>query len=129
MNVGKYYVTQLQWQWALGLAQANPIGGSVASARKALPVHEGFQQPNWLPILGLPVLADAPADLAQNVAGQMRHPDPGEDEKTRVVDDPSQLAGALQGTPANPLVPHRALPRSEERRVGKEGRSRWSPEH
>src|SRR6266446_9520585 len=78
---------------ALGLAQENPIGGAVAGAGKVLPVHEGFQQPDRLPILGLPILADAPAGLAQNMTGQMRHPDPGKDEKARVVDDQPQLMG------------------------------------
>src|SRR6266516_2770024 len=86
---------------ALGLAQENPIGGAVAGAGKGLPVHEGFQQPERLPILGLPVLADAPADLAQDMAGQMRYPHPGENEKAGVVSDLSQQAGSLGCAPAN----------------------------
>ena len=72
---------------ALGLAQANPIGRAVAGAGKALALDKGFHQPEGLPVFGLPVLAQAAADLAQNVAGQVRHAHPGEEDKTGVVDD------------------------------------------
>src|SRR6266516_185890 len=95
---------------ALGLAQENPIGGAVAGAGKGLPVHEGFQQPERLPILGLPVLADAPADLAQDMARQMQYPHPVENEKAGVVSDLSQQAGSLGCAPANPLISRRTLP-------------------
>ena len=97
---------------APGLPQANPIGGAVAGAGKALPIHEGFQQPDRLPIFGLPVLTEAPADLAQNMTGQMRHPHPGKDEKTRVVQDlvpglftmpiPWRIARPLRQRPRRP---------------------------
>src|SRR5690348_17580755 len=44
------------------------------------------------------------------------------DSRSRVKDARNGVAGAL-------VVLHRAAARSEERRVGKECRSRWSPDH
>src|SRR5438093_8911818 len=95
---------------ALGLAQADPVGRSIASPGKALPIHECFQQPDPLPILGLPVPPDPSADLAQDMTGQVRHNNPWKNQEPRIVNDESQVAGSLAGTPSNPLVPHRALP-------------------
>src|SRR5215813_7147500 len=40
-----------------------------------------------------------------------------------------QTVGRLRPWPSGPLTPLRSKPRSEERRVGKECRSRWSPYH
>jgi len=74
---------------AFGLAYAGPIGGPVAGARKPRSIDKRFKQPDWLPVLRLPVLWEASADLAQNMTGQMGHPNPAEDEKARVVDDPT----------------------------------------
>jgi hypothetical protein len=36
----------------------------------------------------LPVGSDAPGNLRQNMAGQMLNADPGQDQKTAVVDSP-----------------------------------------
>ena len=47
------------------------------------------------------------------------------DQKIPVAELPARVASILRGRPAE----QRALFRSEERRVGKECRSRWSPYH
>ena len=54
---------------ALGLAQMDPVGRSIAGSGKALPIHEGFQKPDGLLIFVLPVLSDPAADQAQDMAG------------------------------------------------------------
>src|SRR2546422_10179748 len=42
---------------------------------------------------------------------------------------PARTARRARGRPGAGLGAERRLPRSEERRVGEEGRSRWSPDH
>ena len=39
------------------------------------------------------------------MAGQMRHPHPGQDEQAGVVGEPAQMTTALFGSPTNPAVP------------------------
>src|ERR1039457_3300026 len=50
---------------------------------------------------------------------------PAHDEGRKVLADTGDLVTGSRAV----LAPHAHLPRSEERRVGKEGRSRWSPYH
>src|SRR5256886_16590050 len=55
--------------------------------------------------------------------GQERAPQPQSQPARPVPDDQKTLGGRP------PAAPVRGRDRSEERRVGKEGRSRWSPYH
>ena len=53
-----------------------------------------------------------------------------EDHLQRIIaDDPDRVPGVPEGAIAVRELPTSAGPRSEERRVGKECRSRWSPYH
>ena len=53
------------------------------------------------------------------MAGQVRHPNPGQNQETRVVGQQAQMALTLLGIPANPLVPRRGLPsRRAEQQAG-----------
>jgi hypothetical protein len=54
---------------ALGLADAPPIGGLVAGASKAASLDKTLQQIEGMPILGLPIWADPPDDLAEQATG------------------------------------------------------------
>src|SRR2546422_1780985 len=56
-------------------------------------------------------------DPPQQMAGQMRHADPGQDEQTGVVGDQTQMAAPLGSRPADPLNACGALPgrRAEKR--------------
>ena len=45
---------------ALGLAHSNPVGRLIACAAETAAIHKGFQQMNAMPVLSLPVGADAP---------------------------------------------------------------------
>src|SRR2546425_9387712 len=74
----------------------------------ALPISKAVTPPGWLQFGKLRV--------AYGSAGN--EPDP---YLTSTVYSPGLLSGIAQGTGL--------LPRSEERRVGKECRSRWSPYH
>ena len=61
-------------------------------------------------VLLLPIAAQAPDDGAQDVAGQMRHPHPGQDQETRVVGHPREALPTLLGSPADERVAGLALP-------------------
>src|SRR6266516_7517562 len=84
---------------ALGLTYAHPVGGTVSGARKTVALHKSLQQVNGMAVFGLPITTDASGNPAQNVAGQVRHPRPGNDQKASVVGDERQL-----------LRPHRIRP-------------------
>ena len=45
---------------AFGLPDPLPVGGTVAGARKSIPLHEGFQQKDRMRVLALPVGPDLP---------------------------------------------------------------------
>src|ERR1019366_6929032 len=75
-----------------------------------VPLDEGFQQINRMTILILPVMAQAPGDPAQDMAGQMRHSHPGQDEETAVVGQSRQMAATRCRGPADEGVAGLALP-------------------
>lgn len=95
---------------ALGLPHACPVGGPVSGARKTVALDKALQQINAVAIFGLPIAAEAPGHSAQNIAGQLRHPDPGKDEKTGVVRDPMKVLRSHRPRPTNVIVPCRTLP-------------------
>ena len=95
---------------AFGLANAHPVGGPVTSAGKAIGLHERFQQVNGMAVFVLPVGAQTLRHPAQDVAGQMRHPNPGRNQKTGVVGEPVELLSARGSIPPDILVPAGALP-------------------
>ena len=66
---------------------------------------------NRMPVLRLPVGADAPGDEAEHMAGQMRDLHPGRNEEARVVRQALQVAFARGAVPADEGVAVRALPR------------------
>ena len=70
-------------------------------------------------IFGLPVPADPARYLPKDPTAQIRHLDPGQDQKTGVVGDQPQVALALLGRPADKLVPVLTLPgRRAEHQAG-----------
>jgi hypothetical protein len=91
-------------------AQAQPAGGVVGCAGKAVGFDEGLHQADRVAIAVLPILGQAPGGQGQEVRGQMGHPHPGQDQKTLLVGHPSQTLTSLRGRPANKLVPRRHFP-------------------
>ena len=69
---------------------------------------------------GAGTLLDADADLAVHAPVAL-------DDDTRVVAFPEDLAAVGRLDPPAGVDADAGVVRSEERRVGKEGRSRWSP--
>jgi hypothetical protein len=62
-------------------------------------------------IAPLPVRRDAPGHPAQNVAGQFRHPHPGQNQKPTVVGHLTQMSLTLGRRPANEGIPPLSPPR------------------
>jgi len=95
---------------ALGLSHPLPVGGSVAGAPESVAVHERFHQVNRVAVFGPPVRAQLAEDHPENVAGQMRDHDPGENEKPGIVGQEAEVALPLLITPADKGVARRELP-------------------
>ena len=58
----------------------------------------------------LPIARHPARHSPQNVAGQLRHADPGQDQKPAVVDDLSQMGLPLTGCPTNEGIARLGLP-------------------
>ena len=92
---------------ALGKSHTDPVGRPVGGAAEAAALDECFEQVDGMAVLGRPVPRNAPGDRAQNVTGQLRNPDPRQDEEAGIVGDAAQREGTLGGTPTDPPVPGR----------------------
>src|SRR5208283_3363629 len=82
-------------------AHPPPVGGLVATAGEAAHLDEGLQQIEGMAIFALPVAADTPGDAAQQMAGQMRYPHPGGDQKASVVGNQMQALTPGRPVPAD----------------------------
>ncbi len=89
---------------SLGLADADPVGGAVAGALEAGAVDEGLDQMDWMAVLGQPVGREAAGYAREQVRGQMRDANPGEDEEAGVVGSPVQPLGTGSVAPADEAV-------------------------
>ena len=101
----------------LGGAEGHPVGRPVAGSPEAAAIHEGFQRINRMAILALPVGANLSADRPEQVAGQVRHRDPGQDQKARVVGQAREVVFPRPAFPSDEGIARGALPRgrSEQR--------------
>ena len=95
----------------LSWTQLHPVGRLVAGAPEAAAIHESFQRMNRMSILALPVGANTSSETREQVAGQVRHLDPGQHQKARVVGQQPQVRLPRAAIPSDPCVARRALPR------------------
>src|SRR5438270_6110545 len=95
---------------SLGLADAHPIGSTVSSALKTVALHKALQQINGMTIFSLPITSDAMSNPAQNIAGQVRHAHPGNDQKARVVGDKMEVSRPPRALPTEVVVSGGTLP-------------------
>ena len=61
------------------LARTLPVGGAIATASEPVPVHERFQPVHSVPAALTPIRVNPPGRLAQQTAGRVWHPRPGQD--------------------------------------------------
>lgn len=95
---------------ALGLTDADPVGGFITGSLETVTFHKGFQEVKRVPVFGLPIGSDAAGDPRENMAGQVWNFDPGQNEIAAVVGDPGQALSAGQREPSDPLVARRDFP-------------------
>ena len=96
-------------------ADGHPIGRPITRAAETFPVDEGLGQPHLDLILLPPILAQTHEALRQDRRGQVRHPNPGRDQESHVIDHALQPLLALCRPPTDQPVPtlqvtHRRLP-------------------
>ena len=98
------------------VAHAEPVGRTVTSAAKAPTLHERLQPVEPVAILRLPIGINAPRGKSQQVAGQVRCPHMGQDQKTGVISQSRQPRHPLRLAPAQVLIARGATPgwRTEE---------------
>ena len=105
---------------ALRLPDANPVGGAIAGTAEALALDKRFEQMHGMSVSRLPISGQPSGDAPQQVAGQMGHADPGQDQKATIVDQQRQAARAGGVVPTNPAVAGLGLPgRRAEKQAGK----------
>src|SRR5919202_2024605 len=97
-----------------GPSQNNPVRRAVASAAKALGVDKGLHKPDRVPVHLFPVTRQRCRHAAENVRGQMRHLNPGQNQKARVISDETNVALAGFLAPADVAV---AAPQMARRRT------------
>ena len=61
-------------------------------------------------LFSLPIVAEAPGNPTQNVAGQGFDADPGQNEEPRVIGDQMQVLGSPWAVPTDIVVPGGTLP-------------------
>ncbi|KFZ44118.1 hypothetical protein DS62_09960 [Smithella sp. SC_K08D17] len=96
---------------SLRRAEPQPVGRPVAGSLETIAIHKGFQRMHWMPILGLPVVANASGQSRKQVAGQMRYRHPGQHQKARVVRQETEVCFPSGSSPTDPGIARRALPR------------------
>jgi len=102
---------------AFSLPDALPVGGSVTGCGKTLPLHKGFQQIDGVTVFGLPVPAQAPAQVTQNTTGQPRHAP--QHQKAGIVGQEVKILGAAGAVPPDIPIPIGTLPgRSAKEQAG-----------
>ena len=89
---------------ALGLADADPVGGAITGALEAGAVDEGLDQIDRMSILGQPIGREATGKAGKQVRGQMGDVNPGKDEEADVVGDPGKALGPGWFVPPDELV-------------------------
>ena len=95
---------------SLRLPQAPPVRRSIAGPRKALRLHKGLQQNRPVSIALLPRPRQLPGNHRQQFTGQTANANPGQYQKSCIVDHTAEVAVTLRAAPANPFIPWSALP-------------------
>ena len=92
-------------------SRTNPVGRFIAGSRESARDRQRFPPARSG---GRTWSSQSPdsrrKDLTQNPTGQMRHPDPGQNQESRIVGDPMQPLLLLKRTPSDELVAGAALP-------------------
>ncbi len=95
---------------ALGVPDMEPVRGFVADALEAVLLNKGLHQVHGMAVFLDPVLSETPHDPAQEMAGQMRHPHPGQDEEAGIIGHEGEVGGSCVRLPADQGVARGGFP-------------------
>lgn len=95
---------------ALREAHLDPVGGAIATPVIAGLIDQSFQQHRLCAISGPPVARQLARRPGEDMAGQVRHPDPRQNQKAAVIDRLRQVRLAGGGAPTDVGIPRRHLP-------------------
>jgi hypothetical protein len=86
-------------------SDVNPICGTVAGAGKTLRINEGFEQQRADLVNTKPIFRELLRGHGEDLTGQPRYFDPGEDEEAAVAYDACEVEAPCLIPPSNPAVP------------------------
>jgi hypothetical protein len=92
---------------SLSGADMNPVCGTIASAGEAFGIDKGFEQQRFNTIGVQPIVGELMDGKRKDFTGKVRDLNPGEDEKTAVIDNARKVASASRIAPADPMVARR----------------------
>ncbi len=95
---------------AFGLPDIEPVRGLIADTFEAVSLHKGLHQVDGMAVFLDPVLPETSHDPAQEMAGQMRHTHPGQDEKAGIVGHEVEVGGSGVRLPADKGVARSGFP-------------------
>src|ERR1700676_3250936 len=87
-----------------GAPQYLPVCRAITGAAKARRIDKGFQIVNGMRIDTQPILRHTLTHVTQNVGGQMRHLNPRQNQKARVISQQVEVSFSGFGTPSNEAV-------------------------
>ena len=95
---------------SLGRPQPYPVGRPVAGTTEPGPIHQGLQHKGTITISSFPVSGQMLSTHREYLAGQAVDCNPGENQKTAVVDYILEILPALRIAPVDPVVSGGHLP-------------------
>ena len=98
------FSSRTQFTPAFGLTKINPISRLVAGTEKPLFLHEGLQQDGTIALDCLPMVGKHLGRRGEDHGCQILGLDPGQNQKTGVVDDQWEISLALIVAPTDIAV-------------------------
>jgi hypothetical protein len=95
---------------ALGKPHVNPVGCLVAGALKTLAVDKGLQKEDRMVVYFLPVSGEEPGHAAQDMGGQIRNLNPGQDEEAGILGNKMKVSISVSGWPPDKPIPRGDIP-------------------
>ncbi len=87
-----------------GLIDVNPVGCLIADASESFPFDKGFQEIKGMVVFLYPVQTDVSGDPSQDVAGQVRNSDPGQNQKSHVIGQQVEIFLSRLSIPVDKVI-------------------------
>ena len=96
---------------ASSVPEQYPVGRTITSPTKARGIDEGLRKVNRVAVHAFPIIGKSRRHTSQNVRRQMENPDPGQNQKARIVGNEADIAPPRFRTPADVAIPAAQVPR------------------